>query len=80
MVDVEICGCGNAGDPLQRRGGSWGRKLAAARALLDLAETALDRAEATDDPIEKHRLLALFELHMSSADPQATTTTTDDST
>ena len=46
---------------------SWGARLAAAASLLAVAEAALDRAEATEDPEERRRELALFELMMAAA-------------
>jgi hypothetical protein len=46
---------------------SWGARISAAKALLETAEQALDRAEATEDPEERRRELAMFELAMSAA-------------
>ncbi len=44
-----------------------GARLAAAAALLEAAERALDRAEAAGDLDERRRQLRLFELMMSAA-------------
>ena len=46
---------------------AWRMRLGAAATLLEAAERALDRAEATEGPEERRRQLALFELLMASA-------------
>ena len=46
---------------------AWRMRVDAATTLLEAAEAALDRAEVTDDPEERRRELAMFELMMSAA-------------
>ena len=45
----------------------WDAELAAAKALLDEAERALNAAEATSDRIERRKQLADFELYLQLA-------------
>lgn len=54
---------------IRARGGEGGvsAEYRASEALLDEAERHLDAAEATDDPEERRRQLALFELAMAAA-------------
>jgi hypothetical protein len=46
---------------------SWGRKIDAAKVLLDEAERVLDKAEGLSDSVERRRHLRLFELYMRAA-------------
>jgi hypothetical protein len=45
----------------------WGQKIDAAKMLLAEAERALNKAEATTDPVKRRANLRLFELYMRTA-------------